>query len=87
MAYIVRDIFLCCVLLPENPRACRERYRSCTRPFLCRLFALVVQGILIECMEVQAPAMLGIKCPLAVNMLVGMSWGNMRKVVSNDAKA
>ena len=42
------------------------------------------QGLLVECMEVEAPAMLGIKCPLSVNMLVGMSWGSMRKVLSDD---
>lgn len=35
-------------------------------------------------MEVEAPAMLGIECPLTVNMLVGMSWGSMRRVVSHD---
>lgn len=35
-------------------------------------------------MEVEAPTMLGIKCPLTVNMLVGMSWGSMREVVSHD---
>ena len=40
--------------------------------------------MLVECMEVEAPAMLGIKCPLSVNMLVGMSWGSMRKVLSDD---
>lgn len=28
--------------------------------------------------------MLGIECPLTVNMLVGMSWGSMRKVVCEE---
>lgn len=32
-------------------------------------------------MEMETPARLGIKCPLTVNMLVGMSWGSMRPVV------
>lgn len=35
-------------------------------------------------MEVEAPAMLGIECPLTVNMLVGMLWGSMRKVVCEE---
>ncbi|CAM9558901.1 unnamed protein product, partial [Ectocarpus sp. 12 AP-2014] len=43
-----------------------------------------LKGLLADCMEVEAPAVLGIKCPLAVNMLVGMSWGSMRRVVSHD---
>lgn len=42
------------------------------------------QGLLVECMEVEAPGMLGIECPLTVNMLVGMSWGSMRKVVCEE---
>lgn len=33
-------------------------------------------------MEEETPARLGIKCPLTVNMLVGMSWGSMRHVVA-----
>ncbi|CBJ29252.1 DNA polymerase [Ectocarpus siliculosus] len=43
-----------------------------------------LKGLLADCMEVEAPAVLGIKCPLTVNMLVGMSWGSMRRVVSHD---
>lgn len=51
------------------------------------LWAAIRQGLLTGCMEVEAPAMLGIDCPLTVNMLVGMSWGSMRKVVCrNDAE-
>jgi len=48
------------------------------------LFDLIQQGLLTGCMEVEAPAMLGIDCPLTVNMLVGMSWGSMREVVCRD---
>ncbi|CAM9118397.1 unnamed protein product [Sphacelaria rigidula] len=41
-----------------------------------------LKGLLKKCMEEETPARLGIKCPLTVNMLVGMSWGSMRHVVA-----
>lgn len=48
------------------------------------VFWFLFQGLLVECMEVEAPEILGIECPLTVNMLVGMSWGSMRKVVCEE---
>ncbi|CAM9230242.1 unnamed protein product [Choristocarpus tenellus] len=40
-----------------------------------------LKNLLHACMEQKVPTSLGIRCPLAVNMLVGMSWGTMRPVV------
>eukprot|EP00903_Cladosiphon_okamuranus_P006776 g6606.t1 len=37
-----------------------------------------LKGLLAECMEVEAPAMLGIECPLTVNMMVGRSPAAMK---------
>ncbi|CAM9435110.1 unnamed protein product [Discosporangium mesarthrocarpum] len=43
-----------------------------------------LKGILQGCMEQEVPRQLGIKCPLVVNMMVGMSWGSMRPVVRRE---